>query len=182
MYRIRDPRWVTAALAACLGVAAFGCGSAGPEVSARSGHPQAAPAATNRPDTRTVRYRGVEFTVPGDWPVYNLETAPRTCVRFDVHAVYLGHPGADMQCPAIVVGRSEAVLVEPLDGSPATGLSNAGVADASKVNGLAVAMDRGAQIERQVRAAFPGAGVAVTISYNDEAAGQQLLETFKAAP
>jgi hypothetical protein len=183
MYTIRGPRWVTVALAVCVGVVAFGCGSAGPEVSARRRHPQAEPAATNRPNTRTVRYRGVEFTVPGDWPVYDLEADPRTCVRFDVHAVYLGHPGADMQCPAIVVGRADAVLVEPLDGSPATaGVANAGVADASEVNGLAATMARGAATEHQVRAAFPGVGVAVTISYNDEAAGQQLLETFKAAP
>ena len=44
--------------------------------------------------------------VPGDWPVFDLAADPSTCVRFDVHAVYLGHPGADMNCPAGLVGRA----------------------------------------------------------------------------
>ena len=35
------------------------------------------------------------------WSLLN----PSTCVRFDVHAVYLGHPGADMACPAGIIGR-----------------------------------------------------------------------------
>ncbi|MEX1008968.1 MAG: hypothetical protein WD271_14135 [Acidimicrobiia bacterium] len=173
---LRNPRWVTVALAAFVAVAAFGCGSAGPEVSARNARPQAEPTAAA--GTQTVRYRGVEFTVPGDWPVYDLDADPSTCVRFDVHAVYLGHPGEDMQCPANVFGRSEAVLVEPLDGATVTAADTVGTANA---HGLAVATDPRAAIEHEVRAALPGAGVAVTISFNDEAAGQQLLQTFKAA-
>ena len=73
---------------------------------------------------RTVSYHGVEFDVPAGWPVYDLAADPTTCVRFDVHAVYLGHPGADMSCPATVIGRADAVLVEPVDGStPADGRS-----------------------------------------------------------
>ena len=64
--------------------------------------------------SRTVEYRGYEIAVPASWPVHRLAANPSTCVRFDRHAVYLGHPGADQSCPAHVVGRSGAVLVEPL--------------------------------------------------------------------
>ena len=67
---------------------------------------------------RTVAYHGLEFDVPGSWPVYDLDADPSTCVRFDVNAVYLGHPGADMQCPAGIVGRADAVLVEPRRSTP----------------------------------------------------------------
>ncbi len=116
MYRsTRNIRWATVALAASVAVAAFGCGSTGPDVSARDGKRQTEPAAAAGHADGALP--GVEFTVPGDWPVYDLAANPSTCVRFDVHAVYLGHPGADMLCPADVFGRSDAVLVEPLDGS-----------------------------------------------------------------
>src|SRR6202000_78897 len=36
-----------------------------------------------------------------------------TCVRFDKHTVYLGTPGATQDCPANLVGRTEALLVQP---------------------------------------------------------------------
>ncbi|MDP9277067.1 MAG: DUF1906 domain-containing protein, partial [Actinomycetota bacterium] len=49
------------------------------------------------------------------WPVYELAADPSRCVRFDRHAVYLGRPGANQRCPAHAVGRTEAILVEPLD-------------------------------------------------------------------
>ena len=73
--------------------------------------PAAAPAATA---TRVVYYHGYRLTVPASWPVYDLQTDHTACVRFDRHAVYLGRPGADQRCPAHAVGRTEAVLVEPL--------------------------------------------------------------------
>jgi hypothetical protein len=52
-------------------------------------------------------------TVPRSWPVYRLASAPQTCVRFNRHAVYLGVPGAEQQCPPQAVGRTEAILIEP---------------------------------------------------------------------
>jgi hypothetical protein len=36
------------------------------------------------------------------------------CVRFNRHAVYLGRPGPTQLCPAHAVGRTEAILAEPL--------------------------------------------------------------------
>jgi hypothetical protein len=175
MGTIRNTKWVTGALVALVGVAAFGCGSSGPDVTAGRTRPQAAP--QQAAGDQTVQYHGVEFTVPSDWPVYNLEDDPSTCVRFDQNAVYLGHPGADMQCPANVFGRADAVLVEPIDG--ATRLPS--IPAVAQVNGLAVARDMGAATEHEVRAAIPDAGVSVTISFNDDGAGDQILQTFRAA-
>jgi Rv2525c-like, glycoside hydrolase-like domain len=68
---------------------------------------------------RTVRYHGYAVTVPRSWPVYDLARHPQTCVRFNRHAVYLGIPGADQSCPADAVGRTEAILIEPLDAGTA---------------------------------------------------------------
>jgi Domain of unknown function (DUF1906) len=64
---------------------------------------------------KTVTYLGHRFRVPASWPVISLSAHPRHCVRFDVHAVYLGTPGADENCPANGVGqRTEALLVQPV--------------------------------------------------------------------
>ena len=110
-----------AALVAVVALAASGCGSSGPDVSCRRRPRQtdSSPAADDGSAgaLQTVRYGNVEFTVPAEWPVYDLGADPSTCVRFDVHAVYLGHPGADMQCPATINGHAASVLVEPLDGA-----------------------------------------------------------------
>ena len=109
--------------------------------------------------------------------MYDLETDPTTCVRFDVHAVYLGHPGADMQCPATVNGHAAAVLVEPLDG--AANLPTDTVS-ASAVNGLAVDTDPAAAVEGQVRAALPTVGLAVTLTFDDSEVGAQgILQSFR---
>ncbi|MGO9971426.1 MAG: glycoside hydrolase domain-containing protein [Solirubrobacteraceae bacterium] len=63
---------------------------------------------------RTVIYHGYRVVVPGSWPVVNLAADPSACVRFDRHALYLGVPSADERCPAHAVGRTEAILIEPL--------------------------------------------------------------------
>jgi Domain of unknown function (DUF1906) len=71
-------------------------------------------AALARPASlRAVRYHGVTVRVPRSWPVIDLSRDPRVCVRFDRHALYLGIPGADENCPAHAVGRTEALLLEP---------------------------------------------------------------------
>src|SRR5690242_17637167 len=63
--------------------------------------------------TKDVAYHGYHLRVPADWPVIDLATAPDTCVRFDRHAVYLGHPAGQEHCPTHLVGRTEALLIEP---------------------------------------------------------------------
>jgi hypothetical protein len=60
-----------------------------------------------------VTYAGYEISVPADWPVYRLDTDPVRCVRYDIHAVYLGTPGAGQQCPAGLIGRTETVSIIP---------------------------------------------------------------------
>jgi hypothetical protein len=63
---------------------------------------------------RTVSYRGLRISVPHGWPVFHLASGSRTCVRFNRHAVYLGAPAADQRCPVQAVGRTDAILVQPL--------------------------------------------------------------------
>jgi len=71
----------------------------------------AATAASASP--KRVTYLGHTFTVPASWSVVNLATNRTACVRFDRHAIYLGTPSANQQCPANVIGKTEAILVEP---------------------------------------------------------------------
>ncbi|WP_327287679.1 glycoside hydrolase domain-containing protein [Streptomyces sp. NBC_01198] len=63
--------------------------------------------------TRQVSYADYVFTVPASWQVVDLGESPRSCVRFDQHTVYLGHPGASQDCPSDLIGRTESLLVEP---------------------------------------------------------------------
>ncbi len=88
----------------------------------------AAPAA----GAKAVTYRGYRILVPASWPVYDLSSHPAVCVRFDRHAVYLGRPSSRLRCPAHVVGRTEAILLEPLAAHSAGGpRQTAGLAPAS---------------------------------------------------
>lgn len=82
-------------------------------------HALAAIKATTKPTTKVVRYHGVSLVVPATWPVYDLKARPGTCVRFNRHAVYLGTPGAQQNCPAHSVGRTEAILVAPMTAATA---------------------------------------------------------------
>lgn len=60
---------------------------------------------------KVVEYHGYELSVPASWPVYRLAADPDQCVRYDMHAVYLGKPGANQDCPPGLVGRTETVSV-----------------------------------------------------------------------
>jgi hypothetical protein len=62
---------------------------------------------------RTVHFDGRSVNVPRGWPVLRLAEHPRTCVRLDRKAVYLGTPGANQRCPAEAMGARRAILVEP---------------------------------------------------------------------
>lgn len=68
---------------------------------------------------RHVSYLGYTFDVPANWPVINLAARPRTCVRFDRHAFYVGQPGTGQSCPSGLIGSTEAVLVAPAGAAPA---------------------------------------------------------------
>src|SRR5579859_4078042 len=66
------------------------------------------------PAAKTVRYHGLSLRVPRSWPVVDLSRNPHACVRFDRHALYLGAPSAEENCPARAFGRTEALLVQPV--------------------------------------------------------------------
>src|SRR5579859_16587 len=73
------------------------------------------PAKSGKPDTaatKTVAYEGYAVSVPANWPVYDLSQDPRRCVRYDVHAVYLGTPGPDQDCPPHATGRVDTLIIE----------------------------------------------------------------------
>jgi hypothetical protein len=62
---------------------------------------------------KTVQFQGERVAVPAGWPVIDLAKQPRTCVRLDRKAVYLGTPSPAQRCPANAIGRRRAILVDP---------------------------------------------------------------------
>jgi hypothetical protein len=190
-------RIASAAVAGAALLAAFGCGGGGNDASVGTGTRERAIAPAADPSSsvdsstvapnglRTVTYRGVQFDVPADWPVHDLEADPSTCVRFDVHAVYLGHPGADMNCPAGLVGRADAVLVEPTEGERHRGSSQGPDSDdiaAATASGLEVQVATDTAVASEVAADVPSAGVSVTLTYNEsDATAQQILQSLRVA-
>lgn len=74
---------------------------------------QAAQPALAGDAARTVHFRAQEVTVPAGWDLIRLAERPRTCVRLDRRAVYLGTPSSAQRCPANAVGRRRAILVDP---------------------------------------------------------------------
>ncbi|MFJ8018638.1 DUF1906 domain-containing protein, partial [Streptomyces sp. NPDC096339] len=62
--------------------------------------------------SKTVAFQGHTFKVPDSWEVVDLSADPTKCVRFDRHAVYLGTPGKQQNCPTRLVGRTDALVLE----------------------------------------------------------------------
>ncbi|GAA3034021.1 hypothetical protein GCM10020229_51810 [Kitasatospora albolonga] len=74
----------------------------------------------HRAPERSVSYLGHTFRVPADWEVIDLTADPHACVHFGRSALYLGDPSDSQDCGTRVVGRTEALLVQP-DRDAATG-------------------------------------------------------------
>src|SRR5260370_26514845 len=75
----------------------------------------ATPAAPQSDAMKNVSFLGYRALVPASWQVVDLRATPAACVRFDLHAVYLGAPGSAERCPAhLIAAKTEALLVEPL--------------------------------------------------------------------
>jgi hypothetical protein len=166
-------------------LAAAGCGGSGNDASVGTDTHRAktvTPAQdASAPGLQTVTFQGVQFDVPADWAVHDLSADPSQCVRFDVNAVYLGHPGADMDCPAGIVGRADSMLVEPTDGAADTGLARASDVASENANGLEMRV-AASDATKEVDAAIPSAGVNITLGYADsDATAQQILHSFRAA-
>jgi hypothetical protein len=138
--------------------------------------------------TKTVVYRGYEFQVPASWPVYRLDEHPQTCVRYDVHAVYLGTPGPDMRCPAGLIGRTETVSFVP--GQEARSGAGAGTAyqpDGPEIERLSAVHSAITQdaTEGELRVVLGGSSSAATVSGTyaaDPTVVKQALSTLRAAP
>jgi hypothetical protein len=196
------PKLALAAAGLAAGLALSACGS-GNTTSVRAGQSATtsesttttsnptttAPPATSSPAStaqsaipgfKAIEYSGLRFQVPQEWPVYDLAKDPTRCVRFDQHAVYLGHAGANQDCPAQLVGRTEAVQVEPIDATSQTAVSAATAP--GEINGLSVHRDSNGATSHNEVAAFDAAGVVATVTFrNDHALAQKILGTFERA-
>jgi hypothetical protein len=171
---------LAAVLAAC-GGGANEVGSSAPRVDERAAAPraEAAPASAGQ---QLVRYGGIEFAVPAEWPVHDLEAAPATCVRFDVNAVYLGTPSADMDCPAQMIGRADAVLVEGGPVPTSSAREELEVSAAGDLNGLAVEIDVSRSVEHELVVSVPRSGLTLTLSFGEsDVVVQQIISTIRAA-
>jgi hypothetical protein len=114
--------------------------------------------------TRTVRYHGYKLVVPATWPVFHLQRDPSACVRFDRHAVYLGQPGANQNCPPQAAGRTEAILVQPMSAHAGAAGGPAGQVLPAPVTAAALpAQGSSAQLVR------PAQAVVVTATWNHDA-------------
>lgn len=121
---------------------------------------------------QTVSYHGYEIQVPASWPVYDLAADPTRCVLFNQHAVYLGTPGADQQCPPRAYGRTEAVLLQPEQATIPAGTAELG-SDTASFSGALTATETTAHT---VQFTAPGPGVQVTATYgSDEAQIRSIL-------
>ncbi|MEV6975579.1 DUF1906 domain-containing protein [Kitasatospora sp. NPDC093806] len=109
-------RWRGAA--AVLAAAALVGGAAGAAQAAPAGDP-----------VKNVSYLGHTFSVPESWPVVDLTADPTACVRLDRHAVYLGTPGSEQNCPAGLIGRTETLLVEPFEAAATAAGTSVSVMD-----------------------------------------------------
>lgn len=121
---------------------------------------RAGPAAVRPVRLKRVAFAGYTLDVPAAWPVYRLDRDPGRCVRYDQHAVYLGRPGADQQCPAHLVGRTATITVQA---GPAGGPPSAGPAIAALPAGRGtVTAGRSGNV---VQATLAGSGLSITGTY-----------------
>jgi hypothetical protein len=122
----------------------------------------AALAAASPGGGQTVTYQGYTFQVPASWPVIRINRASTTCVSFGRHAVYLGDPGLNQDCPTGLLGTTEAILVQPT-GSAGPAAGPAG--PAGPAAGAAAAEDPVAR-----RITVVSLGIEVTATYDTDRA------------
>ncbi len=155
-----------------------------------AGGKAAQPAPALPGNSKVVTFGGYAISVPAGWPVYSLAADPSRCVRFDRHAVYLGRPGANQQCPAHLVGRVATVTLTAGAATPAGGTwqpaasGQAGpdsLAPGQLRDGAALSVDQGGN---QARAVFGDHALTVSATYGSDAAltGQILRTVHPAHP
>ncbi|TDB82850.1 DUF1906 domain-containing protein [Actinomadura sp. KC216] len=136
---------------------------------ARPAHHQAAALTDGRARTdvpHVIGYRGLRLTVPAGWEVHDLERDPSRCVRYDRHAVYLGRPGPQPDCPARLVGRTEAIHLQPAGRElPAAH----GRASRMVVHGAQLAtFELPRTVDHEARLTVPEVGVTITGVYGTD--------------
>ncbi|WP_460363188.1 DUF1906 domain-containing protein [Actinocorallia lasiicapitis] len=104
-----------------------------------------------------VVYGGVELPVPRGWKVYDLAKQPKKCIRFDVHAIYVGLPKGEPKCPSKIVGRTEAIHLTPIATVPSMNRRTA----RKRLTTLRVT----GGASREFALALPEAGVRITGTY-----------------
>ncbi len=127
-----------------------------------------APTATATPvpdGFQAVELGGLRLLVPADWPVHDLEAAPETCVRADVHAVYLGEQGETPDCSAQAVGRTETLWVAPL--TDRRQLDAARATQAMSINGIPARVDPDPRINGALTVIFTDQQLLVIITFGD---------------
>lgn len=169
----------------------LGGAAATPSFAATSGAgaaPGKARPASTTATMKTVVYKGYEFQVPASWPVYRLDEHPQTCVRYDVHAVYLGEPGPDMRCPAGLVGRTQTVSFIPGKAGAASGRpgrpAQAGSTELQRLSAVHGVLRRSAvkhELSVALGAGAPGATLMGTYG-TDPAVIERVLNTVHLAP
>jgi Domain of unknown function (DUF1906) len=147
------------------GLGAFAPAHPGPGSGAAAVH---LTAQASRPGFKVVRFAGYTIRVPASWPVYRLDRDPSRCVRYDQHAVYLGRPGANQQCPAHLVGRTATVSIQAAGSTPGPASSvadpvgtGAAIGTLPQVGG---AVTRDAQ-DQELGTSLTDPGVSVTGTY-----------------
>lgn len=129
--------------------------------------------------TKTVHYRGVEVDVPAAMPVVDLGAHPDTCVRTDRDVVYVGTPGANQNCPARAVGRSDSVWI-----GPRTPTTDAEVAagENTEHEGL-IRREKTSEASQQTTVVVPDSNVAVQTTWGQTpAAMEQVVASVAVDP
>jgi hypothetical protein len=125
-------------------------------------------AQASRPGFKVVRFAGYTIRVPASWPVYRLDRDPTRCVRYDQHAVYLGQPGANQQCPAHLVGHTATISIQatgPASGPASAAAAPAGIGAAiGTLPQVSGSVTRNAQ-DQEMGTSLADPGVAVTGTY-----------------
>jgi len=136
--------------------------------------------ATSSEAWKVDRFGAMKLDAPASWPVHDLSKDSHLCVRFDVNAVYLGSQGPQPDCPARLLGRTDAVQVQPLNATATENLLPA----ASMVNaqGQTYQVQPDSSTTRMVVAVFPKLGVVVTASFQrDPSVAQRIIDSVSGA-
>ncbi|RFS85581.1 DUF1906 domain-containing protein [Actinomadura spongiicola] len=146
----------------------------GPSVAAIAPPAHAAP--------RVVEYLGLRISVPVGWEVHRLDRDASRCVRFDRHVLYLGRPGPEPDCPPRLVGRTEALHIQPAERAGPSAEGRRASGKVVRADGLAT-LTIPPTVDHEARLTVPEAGAAITGVYGtDPAPLQRILRGTRLDP